>query len=120
MSFESFLTRCCTQTAVYWASPTEDGYGGKTYSDPVEISCRWEDGGEIIRDNMGEEYIPVATVYVLQDVDENGRLFLGTLADLDSSDEESPENATGAYEIKKFVKTPALGSTTSFLRKVIL
>ena len=32
---DSLLTRFANQTAVYWGSPVDDGYGGKTYADPV-------------------------------------------------------------------------------------
>ena len=127
-NFNDYLTRICVQTAVYWGNPQEDGYGGKTYDAPVEISCRWEEGGEVMRDvnriqnqfSPGEEFIPQATVYVLQDLDTYGRLYLGTLDDLDSADQENPEDVEEAYEIKKFLKIPAFRSTTIFLRKALL
>lgn len=118
-NFDAFLTRMCCQTAVYWGNPQDDGYGGKTYDDPVEIACRWEDYTEVRRE-LNETFTCRARVHVLQDLDERGRLYLGTLDDLDSADEENPETVNGAYEIKRFEKIPAVGSTTRFLRRALL
>lgn len=125
MSITSFLTRTCKQVAVYWGSPVNDGYGGKTFADPVEIFCRWEDKNEIFEAPNGDEAVSKSVVYVLQDLDQEGYLYLGTLDDLLESGGEStgelvPSEIEGAQIIKRFDKTPALGSTTEFLRKVYL
>ena len=125
MSITSFLTRTCKQVAVYWGSPVNDGYGGKTFADPVEIFCRWEDKNEIFVAPNGDEAVSKSVVYVLQDLDQEGYLYLGTLDDLLESGGEStgelvPSEIEGAQIIKRFDKTPALGSTTEFLRKVYL
>lgn len=124
MSIISNITKNCTQTAVYWASPTPDGKGGMTYADPVEISCRWEDRVEVVamagEDRKGIEEVSKAVVYVLQDVAEQGMLYLGTLDDLDSDEEDAPETIDGAYRIKRFDKIPRLGSTTEFMRKAYI
>ena len=118
------LQRKCTQTAVYWGNPQEDGYGGKTWDDPVEIMCRWEEKtqflGLIGEDGMGERTISRALVYTLQDVEINGLLYLGTLDDLDSNQEDDPKSIEGICIVKRFEKTQALGSTSEFLRKVFL
>lgn len=140
------ITRTCKQKAVYWGSPTEDGFGGKTFADPVEIACRWEDMQQIVTDAKGNEITSRALVFVLQDVDEEGMLYLGTLAALDiildelltadnvdiTADNETitadasiaplpnPMTIEGAYIIKRFQKTPALRNTTEFLRKAYL
>lgn len=118
------IERLCTQTAVYWGGPTADGEGGYTYDDPVEIDCRWEYRREIFTrmggGNISEQLISNAIVYVLQDVDEQGLLFLGDLDDLDSADEEQPWEASNVYRIQRVDKIPRLGSTTEFIRKVYL
>jgi len=120
MGMESFIARLCVQTAVYWGTPTEDGYGIKTFVDPVEIDCRWEDTLEVISDAKGNEVVSGSAIYVTQDVDEQGYLYLGTLDDLNSGEEADPTTIEKAYEIKRFEKIPALRRTDDFLRKVYL
>ena len=120
MGMESFISRLCVQTAVYWGTPAEDGYGGKTFADPVEISCRWEDTLNVISDSQGNEVVAKAGIYVTQDVDEEGYLYLGTLDDLDSGEEADPTTVDGAHIIKKFEKIPAHRRANDFLRKVYL
>ena len=127
MSIETMIKRTCNQTAVYWGSPVNDGYGGETFDDPVEISCRWEDMHQIVTDAKGNELTSRALVFVLQDVDEEGYLYLGTLESLyddyagDSSagGVNNPKIIEGAYIIKRFQKTPDLKGT-GFLRKAYL
>ena len=123
MGMESFIARLCVQTAVYWGSPVDDGYGGHTFADPVEISCRWEDQVEKIDRvgaSLGEEIVSAAQVYVTQDVEERGYLFLGDLDDLDSGEEADPKTVEKAYMINRFDKVPVMRSTSEFLRKVYL
>ena len=123
MGMESFIARLCVQTAVYWGSPVEDGYGGKTFADPVEVSCRWEDIIESINrvgSRLGEEIVSEAQVYITTDVEEQGYLYLGTLDDLDSDEEADPTTIEKAYIIRRFDKTPVLRKTDEFLRKAYL
>lgn len=47
-------------------------------------------------------------------------MYLGELTDLSSAEEGDPKSVDKAYVIKKFEKSPALGSTTDFVRKVWL
>jgi hypothetical protein len=125
---DALLTRNCKQVAVYWGIPTKDGEGGFTFAEPVEVYCRWEDMNQIVADAKGNELTSRALVYLLQDVDEEGYLYLGTLEDLydllntESSEGDLPNPVTiqGAYIIKRFQKTPTLGSTTVFIRKAYL
>ena len=131
MGIQSLLTKHCKQTCVYWGSPLADGEGGFTFATPVELACRWEGKVQIVKDDdaKGGEIESVAVVYVLQDVDEEGYLYLGTLNDLEAL-EDSSENSSGgwfnpmvvdgAYKIKQFEKIPALGSTTQFVRRAFL
>ena len=120
------ITRDCVQTCVFWGSPAEDGYGGKTFAEPVELSCRWEEKTQLIRLDDGNEISSRAVVYVLQDVDVEGMMYLGTLDDLYDITESSagaldnPKEFDGAYVIKKFEKSPVLHNTTEFIRKVWL
>ena len=117
MGIQDILVSNCTQKAVYWGNPVNDGYGGHTFDTPVEILTRWEDKTGTFMSNRGEQLYSKGEVYTLQDVDENGWLFLGTLADLTGVDDiNKPKDIAGAYEIKRFDKSPALGSTTVFER----
>ena len=123
MGMEGFISRLCVQTAVYWGSPTNDGYGGKTFADPVEISCRWENiiqNIDRVGARLGEEVVSEAQVYVTEDVEEMGYLYLGDLDDLDSDEEADPKTIEKAYPIRKFEKIPAIRSTNEFLRKAYL
>ena len=119
MALTDFIRRACVQTAVYWGTPVADGYGGTTFAAPVEIYCRWTENREIIQNSLGEQEISNAQVIVLQDVDEQGYLYLGELDDL-SSNPSDPKAEDDTFEIKKFDKIPELRSTTNFLRKAYL
>lgn len=122
MSIANLMTRHCVQTAVYWGSPQEDGYGGKTYAAPVEILCRWEGKEQLVKgwDAKGNTFDYIGIVYVLRDLDKEGVLFLGTLADVTVEMTTNPLVNDNAYTIKQFEKLPALGSTTEFVRSAYL
>lgn len=115
MSIIDFIENVCVQTAVYWGSPTPDGYGGLTYADPVEIFCRWDGSTKLITDAKGVEVVAIASIMVLQEVDVDGLLYLGSLDDLDSTQEDDPSTITTAYKIKKLDKTPLFESTDEFV-----
>jgi len=127
MGINTSILRNLNQTAVYWSSPKENGYGGVDYADPIQISCRWEDKQQIIGTITGNQIIGFqnmsrAIVYVDRDLDVDGWLMLGTLDDLtDSSGDSSgeyydPHQIAGAYIIKRFEKMPSLQSATNVLR----
>jgi hypothetical protein len=124
MGIVKIIERMCVQTAVYWENPVADGFGGINYDEAKEIKCRWENKRDLIvgseADAPGEELISEAQVYILEDLQELGYLYLGTLNDLDSDAKEQPETISTAFQIKKFEKTPAFKSTTDFLRKAYL
>ena len=71
-------------------------------------------------DKDGKEIVSNAFVYVLQDLDDNGMLFHGTLADLNSGEEGDPTTITKAYEIKRFYKIPSLSRAGDFYRKAFM
>lgn len=102
----SWLTENLHQTAVYWANPVADGYGGYTYDAPVEIICRWEEAQELFINKEGIEQRSRAKVFLAQDVDEEEYLYLGALTDIASG--SSPQDVEGAYEIRAFKKIPTL------------
>ena len=131
MSIGDFITSKLTQTAVYWGNPHEDGYGKVLFDEPIEIACRWEYKQQVLGTIsatlvVGYQDISRSIVYVDRDLDEEGCLFLGTLDDLTDSEGDSsggyyePQQVDGAWIIKRFEKTPALGSTSVFLRKAHL
>jgi len=121
MAIDKFIEKVCVQTAVYWGNPHNDGYGQQTYDTPVEISCRWDGVNELTMDGKGEMIRSNAKVLVTQDLDERSYLYLGSLTDFDSTvDTSAPETVEGAYEIKKFIKTPMIKSTTVFVKTAYL
>lgn len=131
-SFDHLLKRLCPQTAVYWGAPEPNGFGGYTYADPVEIKCRWKEAERIVgNDNEhGITTVSRAEVTVLQDLEEEGCLYLGTLGSLAEYLESSagtyidPKDVnaerTVVYRIRRFAKIPRLGSTTDFVRVAYL
>ena len=110
------------QTAVYWGTPTPDGYGGRTFVDPVELlpgsdnGVRWEERAEKFIDLNGEEAVSRAVIYVAQDCDIGGYLFLGDLDDLSSGEEADPQTVADAWEIRGWSKIPTRDAR-GFLRK---
>lgn len=120
MGIEKFIRTVCVQTAVYWGSPQDDGFGGFTFADPVEIPCRWEDKTQIVANMDGQETTSDTEVLVTQDLDYNGYLFLGTLTDLDSDQFDNPMLVSGAKPIISKSKIPMIKSTDAFVRKVYL
>jgi hypothetical protein len=127
MSIVSNISRMCKQVAVYWSPNGEDGYGGKLFNDPIEISCRWENKEQLIQLADGNYISSRAIVYVLQELETEGVLVLGTLDDLDMDDSndssaawDNPLIIDGAYNIKKFEASPVLGRTDEFYYKAWL
>lgn len=114
------FTDVLKQTAVYWGNPTSDGAGGATFDEPVELNVRWEDRSELYIDmTTGRELRSSAVVFVSEDVERGGYLYLGTLSDLSSSQEADPLLIDGAFEVREFKKTPDRKGT-SFVRRVLL
>jgi len=122
MSISSFVASTCVQTAVYWGNPVNDGHGQNTYDAPVEIPCRWEGKKQLLKtyDSKGNIIEYIGVVFVNQDLDEDGCLFLGTLDDLDSGAFAEPEIMEDVFPIKQFEKLPSLRSSTDFYRKAYL
>lgn len=104
------------QRCVYWEWTGENDQGKKTYGEPIELECRWEDVQEQFLDRMGNEQMSRARVYVDRDVVEIGVLWLPpdnikiapgeALSQLTS--ENDPFANDRAYEIRRFEKLPEL------------
>jgi len=105
----SYLNRYLNQTLVYWSFSARDGYGGATFSAPVEINGRQEKKSKMYTTSAGQKIESSHVTYLEQDVAENDWLFLGALTDIASAiDETNPINVTGALEVKAFSKIPTL------------
>lgn len=105
------------QTAVYWGAPIPNGFGGFTYSNPVEIVVRWEERVQMFTSMSGQEKVSQAVVYTESTLTANGYLFLGTLNDLDSP--AVPETQEGAYLIEAVSACPSMDAVQT-LRKIWL
>jgi len=115
------IERQCVEDCVYWGNPTPNGTGGYTFDDPVELKCRWEQIEEVLRDDKGNEKLSRVSVWLLQDVDEEGYLYRGTLDDSGlPSNPDDPRDIDGAEQIISFRKIPCLGSATDFIRRANL
>jgi hypothetical protein len=108
-----FKSDLLKQTAVYWGNPTSDGYGGRTFDSPIEISVRWSKKQELFIDSTGQEVTSSAVVHVDRDLDIGGYLSLTI------SEEADPLSIDTAYEIRGWAKIPSLGAT-EYVRKVWL
>lgn len=119
---EKVIAKFCVETAVYWGSPVNDGFGGFTFADPIEIKCRWENKSEIDLGWMSTGFpanllLSKASVMVTQDLDKAGFLYLGTLDDFDSSvDTSKPLLIENAFQIHRFDKVPMVFKKDEFVR----
>ena len=125
MGIERVIQKFCVQTAVYWGSPQEDGMGGFTFADPVELSpptngVRWEEKTQLVVTAKGAEETSDAEIMVCSDLDVDGYLYLGELDDLSTAEKADPMIVDGARQIISKSKTPMVFSTTEFVRKVYL
>jgi hypothetical protein len=125
--FEKVVAKFCVQTAVYWGSPVNDGYGGFAYADPIDIACRWEDKTEIdfgwfASGHPGNLMLSKSHLLVTQDLEEKGYLWLGTLAELETEYEDTsdPRKVRKAFMIHRFDKIPMVFKTDEFVRLVYL
>ena len=117
---EKFLLKLSVQTAVYWGTPANDGYGKITFDAPVEIAVRWDASDRVLTSSTGAQHISRAEVIVNQDVDEEGYLYLGVLEGLTVAQKADPKLVTGAYIIMRFDKVPMIFKTDEFVRKAFL
>lgn len=115
------LQKYLNQTAVYWGSPSPNGFGLYTYGDPVEIKVRYSEKQEKFLSGPGvdkavEELLSKSIALAETDMEIGGRLYLGGLIDLDS---DSDPDELFALTVKGFEKIPNK-KATAFLRKAWL
>ena len=110
------IKRHLNQTLVLWVRGANDGYGGYTYSDPVEVDCRWSEVQERFINGAREEKISNAIVQIDQDINLGDMIYLGTLNDLDSAD--GPGDVQ-SYPVQAYKKIPNLKGS-QFIRKVFI
>jgi len=91
------------QTATYWGSPVQNGFGGYTFSAPVVVACRWEDTNERYLDNAGEEKVSRSTIWTYERLEEGGYLAQGN-----HSGVTDPTTLDNAYAIQRSVEIPDL------------
>lgn len=94
--------------AIYWGNPVPNGTGGQTYDDPIEIDCRWETISLVEIHYKDTQLMARHEVFLDRDVDEEGMMMLGQLADLDSAYYDTPDDLEDAYRIVRFDKIPNL------------
>lgn len=101
------------QTVTYWTRSTPDGFGGYSWTAPVQIKAHWEDRTELFVTSAGQSKASRAIVYLESDVEEGGYLFLG------NSSVTNPTTLSGAWEIMGFRKIPSVDGLV-FERRAIL
>ena len=119
MSMDSYIASLCQQTVVYWANPVNDGFGHFTFDAPVERKCRWENKEQVVNDDKGKGLIYRSIIYLTEDVDTDGLLWLGELADLTPTQQANPHEIPDIMVIKRFEKTPSIYFDSN-LRKAFL
>lgn len=103
----SILQDACTDPAVYWA-PTggTDEQGNPTYSEPVQIYTFWMDVNEVFTTPRGQQLTSKAKVFVLVDLETEGVLWHGRLANASSLTKPFDNVRPFAHEIQRFDKMP--------------
>ena len=102
------------QKATYWGKGSGvDRYGNKSYDSPVVLDVRWEDRNESYTGPDGRAVVSRSVVFVKQDLDIGGYLFLG------ESIAAGPSRVEGALQIQQFVKIPALWGDLSERRAIL-
>jgi len=95
------------QDAVYWGPPVEDGDGGQTYPDPVEIRCRWTDVDGEVADPRTHDVLNDSTIMTTTNLVVDGYLYLGALSDVDGLDPPTVDAAKRIKGVKRVKNIPA-------------
>lgn len=101
------------QSATYWAPGAPDGFGGKSFSAPVTIKCRWTFKEDMIINDQGDEILSRGFLYSDTVIALGGYLYLGVSATAD------PTTIQDAFIALKKLDTPSLNNSQT-LRKVFV
>jgi hypothetical protein len=96
------------QTAVLWANPVNDGYGGRAFDAGIEIKCRWSDRQELFIDTTGEEQLALAVIHPDRDLVVGAWIAQGTLTALTADQIADPFLVDSAYEVRAISKAADL------------
>lgn len=102
--------RHLNQTLTYWppaAAGATNIYGKPASGSPVQYSCRWEDRSEQIQGKGGEQFVSKSRVFLNEQVEIDGYVYLGTSAASD------PSLVDGAQEIQQVARQPDLRNIRS-------
>jgi len=105
----SVITKVLKQKCVYWEPESISDFGQPTYSNPVEMNCRWMKGSAEVIKPDGTLTTSSATAMVSEDLKIGGILMLGTLEDVLYL--QSPTKNEEAFEIIQFFKVPNFKAT---------
>lgn len=108
------LSKRYKMDATYWEFLGTDEYGGATFKAPVPVKCHWEEKHELYYNQVGDEKISKAIVWVPIDMKVGGYLALTETTQMD------PFQIEDAGEIKGWEKIPDIHGGTDYERKAIL
>lgn len=128
MGLKSFYNSLCVQTAVYWPLATAnsgglkyDEYGQVQYSDPYEVSCRWENKTEEFVASDATNAVSQSIVWLKTTetgITNGGVLMLGELSSV--VNQSNPKANDGAFEIRRLDEIPDIKSASDFYKKAYL
>lgn len=90
-------------TITYWGAPIMDGWGTKSFSDPVVVKGYWQDRAERFIDGNGEETVSRSIVWMPIPFEMGGFLYKGMSAAAD------PTTVRGADPIRAKIETSDFG-----------
>lgn len=112
------ISRLLKQTIVYWAPGATDVHGDTAWSTGEELTGRWEDINEVVTNKEGKDELASSVVYLNGDetVVMDGRMYLGELADLSSSQDDDPRIVATAQRIISIKKSPGVRNRDTLLK----
>jgi hypothetical protein len=90
------LTSMLIHKVVYWAPVSTDGFGKRTFAQPVEMDARWLNKEEEYADKNARIQRSRSVVYSGTELEEGGYLYKGRMLELTQSDRTNPESCVGA------------------------
>lgn len=101
------LKALLSQTATWWASTGNDGYGKPTFASPSPVDCRWEDWRSLVLSGTMEESRITARVFLDFAPTVGDYLYEG------ESTEEDPTTVKDAREVLRVTKMPTVDAQQS-------